>query len=176
MKNIILYLTLALLFIACGEDDPCEGIVCGDNGICVNGGCDCDEGYTGLACNDIITPTRMTITQLRLTNFPELKSSGEFWDITGGNAPDIFFTIGRDGNTPFTSSTISDASGLITWGDPVDLVAPTEQYSITFLDSDVIVDDLISGGTFVPFQDRLDETLFVDNGIISFEMDIEYTF
>ena len=30
--------------------DPCADIVCGDNGVCDDGTCLCDEGYEGTAC------------------------------------------------------------------------------------------------------------------------------
>ena len=55
-KNLI-YLCLAvLLFTACGDDpvDPCAGVDCGPNGTCVDGTCDCEEGYYGDTCENLL--------------------------------------------------------------------------------------------------------------------------
>ena len=30
--------------------DPCEGVDCGENGTCVNGSCNCNDGYSGSSC------------------------------------------------------------------------------------------------------------------------------
>lgn len=51
MQRLLILVLIVFSIYSCGSDDPvdpCEGIQCGPNGICVNGGCDCDEGYTGL--------------------------------------------------------------------------------------------------------------------------------
>jgi len=46
-------LFIAVLVIAgCGEDDPCEDVVCGQ-GICVEGTCECPEGYEGASCETL---------------------------------------------------------------------------------------------------------------------------
>ncbi len=46
LKNIPLLLVLA--FVACG--DPCDDVVCGPNGTCVEGDCLCNDGYSGANC------------------------------------------------------------------------------------------------------------------------------
>jgi len=39
---------LSLCLFACS--DPCSEIDCGANGTCIEGVCDCDQGFTGLNC------------------------------------------------------------------------------------------------------------------------------
>lgn len=65
MKNIksllILCLISASLFCACKKEkepeivDPCENTICQNNGICVDGDCDCLPGTSGVNC-EIIDP------------------------------------------------------------------------------------------------------------------------
>jgi len=54
MKSIKILSVLALFFMvvlfqSC-EDDPCEGVVCLNDGICFDGTCDCSTGYSGADC------------------------------------------------------------------------------------------------------------------------------
>lgn len=50
MKNLIILFLLgsALLTIGCGE--KCDDINCGINGTCIDGVCNCNEGYSGATC------------------------------------------------------------------------------------------------------------------------------
>lgn len=41
---------LLMLFVACGEDDPCEGVECLNGGVCVGGICECPGGFVGEDC------------------------------------------------------------------------------------------------------------------------------
>lgn len=49
MKNIIRSLIVVVLFIT-SCSDPCEDIICLNGGICIDGTCDCPEGWTGIDC------------------------------------------------------------------------------------------------------------------------------
>ncbi len=54
MKSIKFLSVLALIFTmalfqSC-EDDPCEGVTCLNDGICLDGTCDCSTGYSGVDC------------------------------------------------------------------------------------------------------------------------------
>lgn len=58
MLRKLIYLCFAVaLFTACGDDpaDPCADVDCGANGVCVDGTCDCEEGYSGANC-EILDP------------------------------------------------------------------------------------------------------------------------
>jgi len=46
------YIVLILTFFgACAEKDPCEDVICGDNGRCIDGNCVCEEYWGGDICN-----------------------------------------------------------------------------------------------------------------------------
>lgn len=51
MNRVICFLLLCLLivFSAC-KKDPCDDITCENGGICVEGDCDCPEGFAGNFC------------------------------------------------------------------------------------------------------------------------------
>lgn len=48
MKLSTLSILCLVLFFACG--DPCDDIDCGPNGTCIEGECNCDQGYSGVNC------------------------------------------------------------------------------------------------------------------------------
>lgn len=46
---VLIHAVVALSFSSC-KMDPCDGIVCENGGACIDGGCACTEGWTGLRC------------------------------------------------------------------------------------------------------------------------------
>jgi len=57
--NLLKLLSLSLLvfagltFTSC-DPDPCKDVVCGDNGLCLDGFCDCNPGYSGESCEILL--------------------------------------------------------------------------------------------------------------------------
>lgn len=49
--NHLIISLLVVLFMAC--EDPCEAVVCGANGTCVEGVCNCDTGVYGDNCENL---------------------------------------------------------------------------------------------------------------------------
>ena len=81
----------------------CEGIYCDNGGDCVNGACDCPDGYVGPACEDQDMPTYMKITRVDVLEFPAWDSSGGSWDINGTGA-DITIKISyQNGGSIYSS-------------------------------------------------------------------------
>lgn len=58
-------------------------------------------------------PTSVTITSVKLLNFPAKKSDGLPWDPLGGR-PDIYFTIGKDGFKRILHENVANGTQL-TW-------------------------------------------------------------
>ena len=58
MKTIKLFFTLFMLigtitlFTSC-EDDPCSDVICENGGTCVEGTCNCTDGYEGADCSTL---------------------------------------------------------------------------------------------------------------------------
>ena len=48
-KTLFLMGCIAALFSACTLD-PCEDVICQNDGVCVDGDCDCPDGFTGTTC------------------------------------------------------------------------------------------------------------------------------
>lgn len=55
MKNYWAILICMTLLAACGQD-PCAGVQCLNDGICVDGTCDCPEGFIGPDCGVVLDP------------------------------------------------------------------------------------------------------------------------
>lgn len=174
MKKLLVVF-LSILFFACGTDDVCDSVTCFNQGTCVDGTCVCPEGYTGSDCTLLVTPSSMTISEIRLTEMPERQSDGSEWDIN--DYPDVLFKLSRNGTT-FTSETVSNAdpSSTISWPVNIQLNSVDEIHTITFYDEDVVEDDLIGAAAIIPWSERFDEVLvYVDGGIV-FEMVVSYSF
>lgn len=51
LKYFILILAAASFFLhSCSDDDPCDGIDCLNGGACVEGTCECPDGFSGVRC------------------------------------------------------------------------------------------------------------------------------
>ena len=52
MKNLFVLCNFLLLLLlsSCGDSDPCEDKSCSNNGTCIEGDCQCEEGYQGENC------------------------------------------------------------------------------------------------------------------------------
>ncbi|HPD64383.1 MAG TPA: calcium-binding EGF-like domain-containing protein [Bacteroidia bacterium] len=95
MKNIGYFLVVLIgifTFVAiqnCGKD-KCEGIVCLHGGTCVDGTCNCKQGYTGDLCQAEIKPKAVKITKFKVLGWPG-NNGGNPWDNNDG--PDIYVKI-----------------------------------------------------------------------------------
>jgi len=140
--------------ISCGEDDPCDGVVC-ENGQCINGICDCEEGYEGVFCNTEIVPSSIELT-ISISGCPSNKPDGNAWDVSGGR-PDIFYQT-RDQSTNiliYESNALIDYecsnSNGITFVQKTTLNAPYGSILIQLWDQDIASNDLISQALFNPY-------------------------
>jgi hypothetical protein len=55
---LLALLICVIIFQSCGGDDPCENVTCLNDGVCIDGNCDCLEGFIGSDCG---TPCREAI-------------------------------------------------------------------------------------------------------------------
>lgn len=188
MKNLIflkvILLSFTLVFMSsCEEDDPCELVVCLNDGVCVNGTCDCEEGFSGPDCSDQITPSAIKITNIKVIRFPATRDNGSSWDLTNG--ADIYVTLDYDNNNIYTHpDRFENADGTTTFDFVPDvnlnMENPTDMYVISLFDDDGIeADDFLGGIQFTPYSNdnKFPDILNLDaNGLVAFELTVEYTF
>lgn len=92
MKKL-LYI-LPLLLFACG--DPCDDITCLNDGVCIDGTCECRPGFAADDCSREVPPKSVTIESITLTAVPTTDINGNSWDSFGGD-PDLFAIIRING-------------------------------------------------------------------------------
>jgi hypothetical protein len=147
LKKITLA-TLSLLVFSCSTDSSCIPITCLNEGVSTpTCGCICPQGYSGANCSTQITPSKITITKIRVKKFPNLTPSGNNWDtfvLAGYQRPDIFPVLATfDGTTVLFSGTpINDA---FSYGNdsfdfkptsPINITNITNQYKLLLYDED----------------------------------------
>ena len=110
MKNFItICFSITLILTSCSKSDPCEGIVCKNGGTCIEGKCQCPDGFEGTLCETESLPKGVVVTAIKVLKVPSTKSTGAQWDTDGTN-PDIFpalYNLKTD-NTPDQALWVSD--------------------------------------------------------------------
>lgn len=160
--------------------DPCDGVTCYNGGTCINGTCSCPQGYTGPACESQVTPTKIRISKVKITKFPQY-DGGSNWDIWDG--PDIYVVIKKGSTLIHEQPTMfEDASVTSTYTytptSYIDLTDATAQYSISLYDyDDGLGDDFMGGISFYPYSSTggFPTTLYLDAGAgVTFELTVSY--
>lgn len=147
----------------------------------------CSVGYTGINCATQITPTKITITGVKITKFPAKKIDGNTWDnpiVSGSPNPDILVQLRASASPSFlslgpindavvgTSYYFSTAAAVTYFGT---------QYQISMYEDDSpspIPNELMGSITFDLYtsSNRFPTTLVIDNGTVGFELTLQYTY
>lgn len=193
MKKLSIILKLALIvitFLSCSKkdddsnknSDPCAGIVCLNGGTCVNGECDCPDGYSGPACGDQVTPTKIKITKVVVTRFPATDTGGAGWDLTSG--PDIYILIIKGSTLIWENQSffIEDANPSLEYSftpsTNVYLYNPFDIFSVYLYDyDDFDADDVMGGFYFTPYSstNNFPNMITVDGGgSVAFDLYFAY--
>ena len=172
----------SLILLASCHKDECSDVVCQNDGVCVDGKCECATGYTGNHCEKQITPKKIKIINIRVTKFPAT-DDGAGWDLTSG--PDIYVVLEYN-NYPIYkhSSYYKDANPDYVYDFKPDINLyfdnPIDEYSILLFDYDSFdSDDFMGGIKFTPYYDtnKFPSVLTIDaGGAVSFEISVEYVF
>ena len=196
MKKTLLLLTCTLFLFLAGCNNSTEGtctsVTCLNNGVPTEDcGCDCPDGYTGVDCAALVTPTTVTIVKVTLKNFPNETIAGDYWDgfpIVGSYTyPDLMVRISKGTTTIFESDILDD---MVSTGDCSDAIEFTtaaaltdlsSQYNLTLLDDDAIISSSDVMGTFL-FEaynaaNGFPETMVITscNEAITLEISLTYT-
>lgn len=171
---------ILIMMISCNKDN-CEGHMCMNDGVCVDGWCDCADGYEGFECEDQKTPRKMFITDVLVTRFPAL-DNGSGWDLQDG--PDIFIQFGKGGDLLY------EASAFYENADPneefsfsaisIEIEDATDSHIIQVMDYDhgQSDDDWMGGIEFTPYFSNTNgfpTTLELDaGGTVAFTLTLNY--
>lgn len=143
MKFIKLLSVLALfftvvLFQSC-ETDPCENVTCLNDGICLDGTCDCPTGYSGADCGTHCSAD--IIGTWTVTNVDGICDYASYIFTSGATDSDINITaVATDGTeVPGTGTLSFDCTSMI-----YDLPSLSFGGSITF-NGNMLTDDVASG-------------------------------
>lgn len=173
-----------LSFLGC-EKDPCEMVVCENDGHCANGECVCPEGFTGADCSQQVTPTMIRISNITVTKFPQTEEDGGGWDLTSG--PDIYpaiYTAGDDelwsGQSDFSQNADATVDYDFEVVPAISLNDPNSQYIIRLHDyDDFDPDDFMGGISFTPYSSTngFPTSLHLDaGGAVAFTLEVSYVY
>lgn len=117
MKHFLLFILLPVFFqfVSCDETTPCSLTLCANGGTCVDGSCQCADGYGGNNCQELSIPTLFLIQEISISGVPMSDENGEPFDAADG--PDLYMVITETpSGTTFTSpSTFENANSTDTY-------------------------------------------------------------
>ena len=98
------------------SDHPCDDVSCANGGACINGFCDCPDGFGGELCLETRFPEAAWITGIEINNYPTFRGDLP-WD-SEAEQPDCWpdFAVGID--WPWSLATQSHAK-LNAEGNPL---------------------------------------------------------
>ncbi len=116
LSVLALFFTMAL-FQSC-EDDPCEGVTCLNDGICLDGTCDCSTGYSGADCGTHCSEA--LIGTWEVTGGQTVGCDLETYTFAEGSTnTEILITVTvTDGTTANTTGTLSFDCSTMTYEVP----------------------------------------------------------
>ena len=167
--------------------DPCANTVCLNGGTCVDGSCSCPTGYSGVDCGTQRTPTKVTISGIKVTKHPALDGGGSTWDPITNTNPDLFAVIKQGATTLITSGSVnniySGSTTILPGVTAYDVTNLTTQLNIELWDEDtppIDANDSMGNINFSIYDsnNHFPTTLTVDNGsgTLTFELTIYYTY
>lgn len=112
MKRVFAFglaLCAIIMVSSCGETDPCLEVNC-VNGDCADGSCACEKGYGGTLCDEELAPQFVRVSSIVVRNFPEIRSSGEFWDDDDESGADLMVRV-QDNSKVYHE--ITDVVGVV---------------------------------------------------------------
>jgi hypothetical protein len=193
INTVLVSILLLLTFSSCSSDSDslCTPIPCLNGGVSnSNCGCDCPQGYTGINCANQIQPTKIKITKIRVTSFPNLKPNGSNWDALppGFSNPDIIPVLSSNSGATilFIGTEISDAvsngNDIFDFipNTPLIITSPLSQYGLTLYDKDDISPTLefMGGWDFYIYNSNLGfpTTLSIGTGNnnVKFQLTLSY--
>lgn len=178
MKKLM-FLLLSLLSVLSCVDDPCDNTICYNDGYCVDGTCDCPLGFIGDDCGFQVTPSKIVIKSIIITDFPAT-DNGFPWD--SGSDADIYPSIYKDDKLLFESSAyFTDAfpGDVFEFNLEFDLLEALDRYAIILYDYDSIgEDDYIAGIEFTPYHETngFPEEIDLSAGGLKVTLVVEYVF
>lgn len=102
---ILIAFCVSFVFSACKKDvtetsntEICDTLVCQNGGQCLDGICECPEGYGGYDCSDLILPDWIELDCVEVFKFDQMNGTNSWDDGELGidTLPDLFFGCGQD--------------------------------------------------------------------------------
>ncbi|MBA3648333.1 MAG: calcium-binding EGF-like domain-containing protein [Chitinophagales bacterium] len=159
-------IVMILVVFACSDKDntlttdACYGTSCLNGGTCLNGSCNCPQGYAGFHCETKLTPVSLTITGIEVSLFPLTDFSDNMWDASDRSNPDPYILLNPGPATVFSyykSEVVNNAIAPLSYSNdlPYTLSNIDQGWSISVVDDDQsegYQDQIMGGFYFTPIS------------------------
>ena len=165
----------------CQIFDPCTELICENGGACVDGLCECPPYYQGVTCGEQITPSTVSLTEIRVTLFPVLDENGQPWDLS--SMPDILPQISKGSEVLYTAPSPSlnaelNENHIWQLSEPFEFPEIFEVHNFRLLEIDEQGSSREMGNVyFSPYNSNTDfpEILEFTSDSLKFKLQVEYT-
>lgn len=188
-------LIMSVAFLGCSGGDSqseCAVISCQNGGQFSNCACACPAGFTGTNCGTQLTPSKIKISKIKVTMFPNT-SSGDNWDLDG--FADIYIEMDREVAgaqttdvylaTSYYPDVLSDGSNSFEFipETPIEISQVSTGHTLTLLDYDgddtvPSLDDTMGIIAFYPYvaANAFPSVLYLNNDTIPLRYELTMTY
>ena len=178
MKKLFI-LSILCLFALQACQNPCEFTLCDNGGQCVNGSCECPDGYSGTTCGQEDVPAQVLLKSITISDFPSTKSRNLDWD--NNNGPDLYFVLNKGEEMLYKEeSIIENAGASINYQFEalnLGLDSPEATYELILFDADEgAEDDMIGRLEFIPYRQGggFPRKFSIKDGGLDLDFDVAY--
>jgi len=154
--SILFFVYLASTLLLSCSPDPCDDLICENGSDCSSGTCNCQDGFIGRVCQIEKIPSVVSISEIRIKEYPLLRPNGCSWDPVDG--PDLAINIFIDDqifyvDQFFYENAVPETDFIFEFDPEIEFLNTGEEFEIRLVDRTDFLGspDIMDIGYFTPY-------------------------